>query len=113
MRRPTIGTVADSESPSTDDSPDPSEAAAEACVGGDPVLTSDEQSNPRAADGPDFESDAYLVGSSVVVAESEDQARTVRKERAVAMLTTGGVGSPFPDAGRDSLARKMADRMGP
>jgi hypothetical protein len=37
----------------------------------------------------------------------------IRRERAVAFLSTTGVGSSFPNSERDALARRMADRMAP
>ena len=37
----------------------------------------------------------------------------IRRERAVAFLSTTGVNTAFPEAERASLATKMADRMGP
>ena len=37
----------------------------------------------------------------------------LRRERAVAMLTTSGIGETFPEEERARLAQKMADRMSP
>lgn len=37
----------------------------------------------------------------------------IRRERAVAFLSTNGVRNPFSNSERDALAVKMADRMGP
>ena len=37
----------------------------------------------------------------------------IRRERAVAFLSTNGVGTAFPESERASLAAKMADRMAP
>jgi len=59
-----------------DNSPEPSDAAFKACLGNDPLLTSDETSNPRHAVGKELDKGTAFVSSEAVVAENEDQART-------------------------------------
>ena len=175
------------EDTSPEEDSDEVDRAFAACVQNDPVLTAEEDTNPRTVDGADFDkTDEISVSSSATIAETEEQARAaleqlrqqtvldclgtafrrelatsldpgvtlrnvsvnnlpvaaagdeavglrilatisaagqtarvtsdvtaIRRDRAVAFLVTNGVGTPFSESERESLAAKLADRMGP